>query len=473
MGTHKPSNEHLGRKWVGEKVECTIQQAPDLANPTQNKRWLVAEDKKLGVFRSESAQLRIGTSFSAEINSPPSASVIITSTKGNQLKVGQLKKYQAVSREWNGEEGIIKIKLSNIGKATQPIALVDNKPLGVIDKESFKILSEKLNSRGIQVEGFKFEGTLKSSPATIAHIKVDPQTIQYPQTWTKEKDLVRDNQNSLLDELKPVLKEKYQEKSNQSLLHDDEASLGVLPIKNEYFESFLKDKNIEPEIFQKLSEEIDKKFGVDSLIGIANKDNIEELYFCVTVPTEISEKKTASRINDTLNFPLEYDQLQNGQRTKFIAIELNELRELINQTESEVKKSGNKPIESKAIDKTQATANTENSSNSPDKSVLETSMSVKREEWEKKMLKQALVSLKENPSNADEEIQTATFGDGKYRVIHHTPSQMLRIIDEENHRGTLYKAQKGKPALVCNFTEDEKKSFELDIRQEQKGLQQG
>ena len=78
-----------------------------------------------------------------------------------------------------------------------------------------------------------------------------------------------------------------------------------------------------------------------------------------------------------------------------------------------------------------------------------------------------------DPANTSEEIQTATFSDDKYRVIHHTPSQMLRIIDEENQRGTLYKAQRGKPALVCNFTEDEKKSFEHDAFHEQKGLQQG
>ena len=233
MGTHKPLHEHLGRKWVGEKVECAIEQAPDPANPTQNKRWLVAEDKKLGVFRSESAQLPICTSFSAEITSPSSASVVITSTKGNQLKVGQLKKYEAVPREWNGEQGTIKVKLSNLGSSVKPIALVDDKPLGVIDKESFKVLSEKLNAKGINIEGFKFEGKLESSPATIAHIKVDPQTIQYPQNWTKEEPLVTDKKKSLLDELKPILKEKYQEKENQGLLHDEEASLGALAVKNE------------------------------------------------------------------------------------------------------------------------------------------------------------------------------------------------------------------------------------------------
>ncbi len=473
VGTHKPCNEHLGRKWVGEKVECSIEQAPDPANPTQNKRWLVAEDKKLGVFRSESAQLPIGTSFTAEITSPASASVIITSSKGNQLKVGQLKKYEPAGREWKGEERTITIKLSNVGKAIKPIALIDDKPLGEIDKESFKLLSEKLNARGIKVEGFKFEGKLESLPATIAHIKVDSQTVRYPYIWTKEEFLVRDKKVSLLDELKPIFNEIYQEKSNQSLLHDDEASLGVLAVKNEYFESFLQKKNIDAEIFKQLSDEIDKKFGVECLVGIANKDNIEELYFCVTFPTEVSEQKTAARIDDALNFPLLYDQLQDGRRSKFIAIELNELQQLINQTESQTKQLTTQLTEVKAI----------NEKVSDVKNHIERDISVavsgdaplrvKREEWEKQMLKLALASLKENPANAGEEIQTATFGDDKYRVIHHVPSEILRIVDEESHRGTLYKVQKEKPVQVCKFTEDEKRSFEHNAKQQHlKDLQQ-
>jgi hypothetical protein len=40
--------------------------------------------------------------------------------------------------------------------------------------------------------------------------------------------------------------------------------------------------------------------------------------------------------------------------------------------------------------------------------------SVKREEWEKNMLILALASLKDNPANTGEEIQTATFTQGKY-----------------------------------------------------------
>jgi hypothetical protein len=459
VGTHKPSNEHLGRKWVGEIVECHIEQLPDPANPTQNKRWLMAEDKKLGVFRSESAQLPIGTSFAASITSPPSASVVITSTQGNQLKVGQLKKYAFAEQEWKGEDGVITIKVNGSGKSVTPIALVNDKPLGVIDKESFQLLGEKLKIRGIKVDGFKFQGVLDSAPATIANIKVDPETVRYPQVWTRGDAFVRENKISLLDELKPILKDKYQHKNNQGLLYDEYASLGIVPIKNEYFEALLQSKGKDTEVFKKLSDEIERKFGVESLLGIAQKGNIEELYFCVTVPTEGKQQKTAVRINDALNLPLDYDQLENGRRTKFIAIGLDELQEIIGRVETKEQKKATQQAEIKASAEKES-ERTENTStiDTPRKEP------VQREEWEKQMLKLAIACLKANPANAGEEMQTATFSDGKYRVIYHTPSQMLRVVDEENHRGTLYKVQKEKSVQVCKFTSDEKRSFEQLVK---------
>jgi hypothetical protein len=477
VGTHKLSNEHLGRIWVGEKVECYIEQAPDPGNPTQNKRWLVAEGKKLGVFRSESAQLPIGTSFAASITSPSSASVVITSTKGNQLKVGQLKKYGFAEREWNGEEMAITIKVAS-SKAITSIALVDDKPLGVIDKESFQLLSEKLNARGIQVQGFKFQGTLESAPATIANIKVDPVTIRYPQVWNREEPLVKENQISLLDDLKVIIKDKYQHKNNQGLLHDEAASLGVVPVKSEYFESFLQEKGKSIEVFKNLSDEIDKKFGVESLLGIARKENIEELYFCVTVPTEVSQQRAAARICDRLNFPLEYDQLENGRRTKFIAIALDELQEIIDRLQSKVQKPATQQAEIKASAQKQSDRSTKGNmptghpiSERTETSTIDTHRRepAQREEWEKQMLKLALAAatpegsiacLKANPANAGEEMQTAIFENGKYRVIYHEPSEMLRVVDEVGNRGTLYKVQRGKPIQVCDFTVNEKQNFE-------------
>jgi hypothetical protein len=81
------------------------------------------------------------------------------------------------------------------------------------------------------------------------------------------------------------------------------------------------------------------------------------------------------------------------------------------------------------------------------------------------MLKLAIACLTANPTNVDKEMQKATFGDGKYGVIYHTPSSMLRIVDRENHHGTLYKLPIGKPVQLSEFTSDEKRSFELHAKQ--------
>ncbi len=223
----------------------------------------------------------------------------------------------------------------------------------------------------------------------------------------------------------------------------------------------LQSKGKDTKVFKKLSDEIDRKFDAESLLGIARKGNIEELYFCVTLPTEEKQQKTAVRINDALNLPLDYDQLENGRRTKFIAIALDELQEIIDRVEISPKHSAKQKTKIKTIDESDRKNSTKSDRTKIPTTDTPQIQPVKREEWEKQMLKQAIACLKANSANAGEEMQTATFGDGKYRVIHHTPSQMLRIVDEENYRGTLYKVQRGKAAQVCEFTSEEKKSFEL------------
>lgn len=631
VGTHKPSNEHQGRKWVGEKVPCSIVQAPDPAEPMQNKRWLVAEGKKLGVFRSESAQLPIGTKFEAEISSPQSASVILTSTLGNQLKVGQLKKYAYPDREWKREKANITINLLG-GKIPTAIALIDGKPLGVIDKESLALLSEKLSSKGRKVQGFQFTATLESAPATIANLKVDSHTLQYPEIWTRETTTVNNKSLSLTDALKPMLKEKYKEKT-EGLLHDEESGLKAYLIPSDEVESFMQKREMNIEQLSKLSNEIDRKFGASSFVGIAEKGEQEELYFGILLPTQKSEEKTATRIEKAFNFPLEYEQMQGGERIKLIAAPLDEMQELISKAQTQIQQgkeeqlsnaiavpseekvqismnplanlqplnervtphfqkdvamaevatqfigtpatldapsstrnyqeawrdlantgvytaedtimvSGSglwrgvsqsqieqtfqqhyvplleKAVEAKAafvvgdargcdqlvqqflqergykfehqdgfikctpesiqeiesplIQATSfaivpnaiasntaphAIAQPEITLTQTQSSQPESDTPLVREAWEIEMLKQAIDSLKANTANADEEIQTATFSEGKYRVILHEPTETLRIVDEIGHRGTLYKAQKRQPAKIGEFTSAEQESF--------------
>lgn len=474
VGTHKPVNEHLGRKWNGEKVPCRIEQAPDPADPTQNKRWLVVEGKKLGVFRSESAQLPIGTEFEATITSPPSASVILTSDKGNQLKVGQLKKYAFAEREWAGEKGIVTINVTNDGKT--PIAFIDGKPLGVIDKDSFALLSEKLAEKGRKVQGFQFPATLESAPATVANIQVDPQSIRYPEIWTREEPTAGQPKPKFLDEMKALLKQKYSEKT-EGLMHDEDASLtAILVCGGEEFTQLMRKKGQITESIQLFSSVIEKKFGVESFIGISQKDEREELYFGVLLPTDRKDEKLVSRVTDALNFPLEYEQLSGGRRTKLIAAPLEDIQEIVSAVQEKIQvaltpspsadeielHNNSQPVSTDfahhLIVNPQPMESQPLSAEPTQKPSVSQPTPV-REKWEVAMLKQAMTSLTADTANADEEIQTATFGEGKYRVIHHIPSETLRIVDETSHRGTLYKAQKGKPAQSCEFTSAEKEAF--------------
>ena len=463
VGTHKPCNEHLGRSWVGEKVECSIEKAPDPANPEMSKRWLVVEGKKLGVFRSESAQLPIGTTFEAEITSLKSASVIITSTQGNQLKVGQLKKYAFADLEWKGEQGTITINHSQNSNAAKPIALVDGKPLGVIDSESFATLSEKLRAHGRQVQGFQFKATLDSAPATVANIKVNAETIKYPEIWTSEQaPPVRNKQPTLLEFLKPLLKEEYKQKNNQALLHDDEALLKAVPINSDLLQTLIPD-NLGT--LKQLSKEINKKLGTESFIAIAEKGTEKELYFCSHLNNTHSNQTNTTQITDTLNFPLEYDQLQNSKRTKFIAIPLDELLLNICKAESQMQLHNNQATAAKsdiATEKHNPKANKTNqqesskAASSPNPHSKE-AVGVRRPNWEQNLINASFAAIKENPINKDEVLQTGII-DSKYVAIYHAQKQTLSIVNDNQE--VIYKAAKNQEASINKLTIEEQQYWQ-------------
>jgi hypothetical protein len=184
VGTHQPSSEHNGRNWHGEKVPIKIELDTDPRDPTRFQRWVVAEGKKLAIFNSESPQLPIGTEAMATITSAKSASVIITSSKGNQLKVGQIKKYAFADYSFQGESCTVSIGFgsnSDSRKPPIPLAIVNGKVLGVIDKDSFAALTQKVQAAHQSIENLKFSATIQSSPATTAHLIIDPTTVRYPE----------------------------------------------------------------------------------------------------------------------------------------------------------------------------------------------------------------------------------------------------------------------------------------------------
>jgi hypothetical protein len=187
VGTHQPTNEHLGRNWSGERVSIEVVLETDSNHPNYGKRVIAIEGKQLAPFQQDSPQLPIGTKAEASIVSPPGASVMATTPKGNNIKITQLKNYDWAERTWSGESAIINIGFKDNPNPRQPsipVALVEGRVLGAIAKESV----DKLREHGILKPGMGLIAHLSSTSATTAYLKVDPDSVSYPEVWTRDKD---------------------------------------------------------------------------------------------------------------------------------------------------------------------------------------------------------------------------------------------------------------------------------------------
>ena len=204
VGTHFASNKHQGRQWAGETVPITVTTETDPNHANFGKRIITAAGEKLAPFSSESPQLPVGTTALAAITSPPGATVTATTSKGNTLKITQVRKHDYPDTQWN-EDTLITIGFKdnpNPDKPPTPVALVDGFVLGVIDSDSFQTLKQRLHSAGRPLQGFTFAAFVQSTPATTAHLVVDPETVCYPESFAKLTPTIQESkmtqeQNSL------------------------------------------------------------------------------------------------------------------------------------------------------------------------------------------------------------------------------------------------------------------------------------
>lgn len=179
VGLHQPTNEHLGRKWQAEKVQCAIAIDSVQTSPNYGKRIVAVEGRKLAPLSHESPTLPPGTQFEAEIVAPGGAAIIATTPKGNSLKITQVKNYDFANQEFNSEAAQIRIDfIPNRNPSKSPLLAVklENKVLGILDKES----AAKLESVNLLKSGVTLTANLHTTPATVAYLKVDPDTVVYP-----------------------------------------------------------------------------------------------------------------------------------------------------------------------------------------------------------------------------------------------------------------------------------------------------
>ena len=171
VGSHY-SADYGNKRWQGEKVNCQVVKNNDPQSYNYGKKIVLVEGKPLAVFSNESASLAEGAKFTATLRSPPGASIVATTPKGNTIDIGQLKNFAYANRDWQGESAKI---LSCPMSIVLPLG-VDGQILGVIARESANKL-EKLSLISYKVN---LPVNLVRSPATTTKIKVDLDSLSYP-----------------------------------------------------------------------------------------------------------------------------------------------------------------------------------------------------------------------------------------------------------------------------------------------------
>lgn len=176
-------NEYANRNFKGEKVAIKFENGPHPREPTQTARWVIVKGKKLGTLDARSPHLLPGCEASATVNSCASTSVVINSLKNaeNKLQIDSVNKYAFAGRQWEGEQTniTVDVRQASPGKPPTVFALVGDKVLGVLNKQSVNFLQQRLSSVGRELHGFTFTGTVNHAPASYADLVIDPTTVKY------------------------------------------------------------------------------------------------------------------------------------------------------------------------------------------------------------------------------------------------------------------------------------------------------
>jgi hypothetical protein len=202
VGIHHPTNEYRGRHWQGEEIACevAIHSIPDpKTGELVDKSVIKVDGKVLAPFSGDSPSFLPGTAFRAKIHSSLGASVTATTLKGNSLTITQVNKFAYSAQEWRGEQAEIAVALTSVpgSRGDVPLVMLNELPLGVLDKESAKRMSEHhLLTR----KGVRFPVTLERSAGTTATLDVLPESIIHPwQSQAFERMMEQENYNSQRD----------------------------------------------------------------------------------------------------------------------------------------------------------------------------------------------------------------------------------------------------------------------------------
>jgi len=184
-GMHQPTNE-WGQELNGKTIDFQVALETRENHPNFNKRVILVEGKQVAPISEKDYQLPIGTTGKATLTSAPGATLTATTAKGNTIKVTQLSKYDFAGQNFSTEQSTLSIGfITPPGKDNPvPVAKIDDKILGVIDKSD----RQKLQAAKLLRPGAEIRCSLQSNPATTATLTIDKDSLNYPDTWIRQAD---------------------------------------------------------------------------------------------------------------------------------------------------------------------------------------------------------------------------------------------------------------------------------------------
>jgi hypothetical protein len=232
------------------------------------------------------------------------AFLIAESLNGNLLKIDKINSYDYQGKIFSDNE-YRKVTLEVPPLKTRDAVFFDGEPLGVLH---FKKDKETLKQLGILNFGrlTPVAATLQSNISTTMMVKIDPNTVEYPQNWTKEtqafgQQIVNQEQQEAIEKTAPIL-QKIKERPTILFATPEDRMLGLTQLvvdnhKVEAVTKWLTDKNIAIAQVPREDVPLETKKGL-AVFNLANSSIPEPVFGLMTLkfgqviesPTEYQEK---------------------------------------------------------------------------------------------------------------------------------------------------------------------------------------
>jgi len=190
-----------------EAASIEVRSDPEV--PERRRLQLADTGEVLGQTVRDTPKPPVGARGTAEIEQIPGAGVTATSDRGNQIRITELKNHDFPTRDFQGERHKLTIDFEQQGRRQVPVAKTEEGVLGKIDRRrqgEQPSSEQKLRQAGLLERGQQLEFTLHRDRATVAEVRFDPQSMQYP-----DAKAVRQQEQARLAEQRQAMQQWYED----------------------------------------------------------------------------------------------------------------------------------------------------------------------------------------------------------------------------------------------------------------------